>query len=57
MSCLKSIKKNEGTDILNFTPRKKEESLNQIAPKGLPKIELPNNGREFFFSNVCMKIY
>lgn len=57
MSSLKSIKKNEGTDILNFTPRKKEENANQIVPKGLLKVELPNNGREFFFSNVCMKIY
>lgn len=59
-SMVKSIKKTEGTEIQNFSPRKKNESSNQVefkGSKGTIKFEFPNNGREFFFSNVLMKIY
>jgi len=57
MTCLKSIKSKEEKDILNFSPRRKDEERNSIILKGIPKVEMPNNGREFFFSNVLIKIY
>lgn len=56
----KEIKKDEGSDILEFSPRKKNESDNQKEYKGAKgpiRFEVPNNGREFFFSNVLMKVY
>jgi len=58
MSCLKSIKEKEGPEIEKFSPRKKEDPPkgNQYV-KGILKVEQPNNGREFFFSNVLMKVY
>jgi len=56
MTCLKSIKKAEGTEIAQFSPRKKEDAGKSNQLKGL-KLELANNGREFFFSNVLMKVY
>lgn len=37
-----------------FTPRKRDESREQQTAR---KIEFPNNGREFFFSNILIKIY
>lgn len=56
MSALKSIKQKEGKSIQEFTPRKKNEAdgNNFNHRKG---IEQPNNGREFFFSNILVKIY
>ena len=54
MSCLKAIKNKEGKEILAFSPRKKEDTARGANAK---KIEQPNNGREFFFSNVLMKVY
>ena len=56
-TCLKSVIAREGKDILNFTPRKKEEDRNPFQIRGMQKVEMPNNGREFFFSNVLVKIY
>jgi len=56
MTCMKAIKTKEGNGILSFSPRKKEDEKPAIT-KGVQKIEQPNNGREFFFSNVLMKIY
>ena len=56
IACLKSIKKAEGTDILKFSPRKKDDNTRQQQYKGV-KFEMTNNGREFFFSNVLMKVY
>jgi len=55
-TCIKSIKKSEGHEIENFSPRKKEDKSNIKIHKNI-KFEPPNNGREFFFSNVLMKIY
>ena len=56
MACLKSIKKAEGQDILKFSPRKKDDNSRQQQYKGV-KFDMTNNGREFFFSNVLMKVY
>jgi hypothetical protein len=41
---------------LNFNPAKKEDGSNFIKNKQI-EIEIPNNGRELFFSNILMKIY
>lgn len=57
---VREIKKKEGNEIQNFSPRKKNEIENQIeykGAKGTIKFEAANNGREFFFSNVLMKVY
>ena len=53
------IKKKEGWDyIKKFNPSKnKDEDDQQDNPKNKLKLELPKNGREFFFSNVLMKVY
>lgn len=55
-SCLKGIKQREGKDILNFTPRKKTEDATG-GQSHRTKFEVPNNGREFFISNILIKIY
>ena len=55
-NALKSIKKKEGADILKFSPRKKEDGSNTVTYKNF-SLEVPNNGREFFFSNVLLKVY
>lgn len=62
MSCLKSIKRSEAENIQDFSPRKRDEhnkfhSVMMRNGSRNAKFELPNNGREFFFSNVLVKIY
>lgn len=61
MSCLKSIKKSDGVKIADFSPRKRDEGSKyhsiMLKQARNAKFELPNNGREFFFSNVLVKIY
>ena len=58
---VKKVKTIEKTEyIQNFSPRRKNESDNKVelkGSKGTVKFEFPNNGREFFFSNVLMKVY
>ena len=52
---LRAIKTEEKEQILNFSPRRKDDK--NIVERGDLQVERPNNGREFFFSNTLMKVY
>ena len=62
LRCLKSLKAEEGEKIMSFSSYLKKDPDRDtegcIPVKGVkPTPELSNNGREFFFSNVLMKVY
>lgn len=53
---LRGVKVHEGDSILKFSPRRKDDNKNVAEHRDI-SVELPNNGREFFFSNTLMKVY
>jgi hypothetical protein len=56
LSTLQSIKSKEGVEITNFSPKRRNEN-DFISTRSIQKFFLPTNGREFFLSNILMKVY
>jgi hypothetical protein len=51
------MKRKEGPEIQEFTPRKRDENEFVQSRRNFQKFYIPTNGREFFFSNLLIKAY